>query len=110
MNEQILNFTKEKVIPLLTWAGVALAIAIGLKQEIGNRKAGTKGICVKAHISSSVYRSSVFLIDVDYAFNKKHYTGVISSNERIKVDSCYIKIDPYNPEYLAYSPKCNERL
>ncbi|GAB3876942.1 hypothetical protein GCM10028824_35770 [Hymenobacter segetis] len=90
----------------LTLGALALLVARGLRQEIGNYHAGTNGVCVKARAYTLSFRSTEFIVEVDYRYRGKRYSGTVTCLTRIRSDSCYIKIDPQHPDYVAYAPDC----
>ena len=73
------------------------------------QNAYANGICIKAHPYRSFFRSTSYTTSVRYKYGGRFYNGdVISSNQLFKQeqDSCSIKIDPNNPQYLSYSDEC----
>jgi hypothetical protein len=92
----------EKIITACVILFFVFMTAKCVKQNIGNSRAAESGVCIKAHVLNSLYRSTDFNIDAYYNYQGKRYHGTLLSKNRIKQDSAWIRILPENPNYLAW--------
>jgi hypothetical protein len=102
----MITFLRRNSYQLLGWGLAALITYYLFKKVAGTRRADLHGICIKAHPYSRTFRSTTFFVGVKYCYKGTLYRGTILSDSKLLIDSCYIKINPNNPEELSASEQC----
>ena len=92
----------EKVFFAIIGLSAIFLTAKCVREDIGNKRALEEGICIKAHPSTGLFRSTTFNIYVKYRYKGKVYSGELRSAKRIIEDSILIKILPEDPNYLSW--------
>jgi hypothetical protein len=102
-------FLKTHIIKILTSVSLLVFLCYAINITMKNANAYTNGICIKAHPYSSFFRSTAYTTSVRYKYKGQFYSGEVISPNKLFLrerDTCYIKIDPTNPQYLSYSDEC----